>query len=966
MPQRLSLVVGWAFAGCAAPSGVERFAEVAAPILERRCLAPACHGVSPGSTVAGEVVDRRFFFVDTDAAGLILDSAAAYDNVRARINTVEGASWSSLLRKPLALAEGGVAHAGGHALSRTSPDWVALRTWIEGERDGGEGQPRAALTALEAQFADEVLPVLRDRGCMLARCHGSAQFAGLPLTPPMDGAGGEFSVADIRASYHSARANLALTGAPAQARLLRKALPLDGGGIAHRGGNDGFFPAVGGRAAIDDPGAQAILAWSAAERAALGPPAEPTGVVFVRGPIAPRELLDLDGFFPGSDLWFYPGLAPGATARNLTAAVHPEGPVEIRDPTVSHDGRRVAFALRRRADDCFALWEIGVDGGAPRQLTAPPCVAGALAHDRWPVWGPGGRLYFASSRAGHRDESGRRADLDLYRLGADGPVRLTFTPTPELSPSFLATGEFRGALAFTAVRASASGGRGAVFRFPPDHDRRAHLQPEYHPHHGQTAPATLVNGLRALPDGRDLAVLSALTDRWQGGRLAVVERQFGPDATVAAPVTVDGFRHAWTVLTPGAGGAGVVSGGLWRDPAPSPDGRVVAAHAPGPLDLDEPAAAPDTAVVVVDLLTTRDGPRLGPPQVLVDGAGLADDQPTLVVVRPDEDEVRPDAWDDGATGVLRHAGVAANEAINRSLSPVIARPLREDLAAVRLWAWPTWHSAPPVDPAQIANRDPASTWWSNGVHLPRTALDQHALAADGSLVAEIPSRTPIQLEVLDRDGLAVGARSRLWIHVQGGEHFPQGTQPEHYGRLCAGCHGALDGEPDHALGPFDVDAITMASVTQAGFRRGDPRRPLPVPRLGIGGGKDFDFGRDLAPSLARSCAVAGCHAGATPVGALDLTPTPTTYYDAAYEALQAWGPGSTGGKRYVDERGASARGSYLMEKLLGKDLEAPRVLDFACPPSGAAVPPLDPDVVAAFAQWIDGGAVYRAPGVEVP
>lgn len=952
-------------AACPAASDQQRFVDEAGPVLERRCLAPACHGVAPGAIDGGEVIDRRFFFVDVDAQGRIRDADAAYANVVARINTVEGAAWSTLLRKPLALAEGGVAHAGGHPLERASADWQTLRAWVEREAAGGEGEPRTALTPLETQFADTVLPVLRDRGCMLARCHGTAQFGGLPLVPPMDGAGGAFTVAEVRANRHSARANLALVGDAARSRLLRKALPLDAGGIPHRGGNDGFFPAVGGRAPLDDPGAQAILAWAAAERAALGAPAEVQGVVFVRGPIAPRAPLDLDAYRPGSDLWFYPGLTPGATPINLTAAAH-AGPVEIRDPAISHDARRIAFAMRDSADGCFALWEIGVDGAGLRQRTTPPCTAGRRVHDRWPTWGPGDRLYFASTRAGHRDETGRRADLELYRLDdAEQPERLTFTPTPELTPSFLATGEFRGSLAFTTVRQLASGPRGAVFRFPPDHDRRAHLQPEYHPHHGQTAPAPLVVGLRELPDGRDVATLLGFDDRWEGGRLALLERQFGPDAATEA-VTVDGFRHAWTVLTPDAAAAGAASDGLWRDPAPLPDGGLVVAHAPGPIDLDAPTAAPDTALAVVAVVDGRAGPRLGPPTVLVDAPGLADDQPAIVVAHPDEDDPHPDVWDDGPTGLLRHSGTVVNEAINRSLSPVIARPMRTDVAAVRLLAWPTWDAAPAVDPAQIANHDPASTWWSNGVHLPRTPLDAHALAADGSLLAAIPARTPIQLQVLDADGLAVGTQSRLWINVQGGEKFPQGTQPAHYGRLCAGCHGAVDGDPGHALGPIDADAITMASVTQAAYLRGDPRRPLAPVRLGEGGAKDFDFGRDLAPSLARSCAVAGCHAGATPVGGLDLTPTPTAYYDAAYEALQAWGAGSTGGKRYVDERGASARGSYLIEKLLGKELDAPRALDFRCPPVGAAVPPLDPDVIAAFAQWIDGGAVYRAPRVATP
>jgi hypothetical protein len=291
---------------------------------------------------------------------------------------------------------------------------------------------------------------------------------------------------------------------------------------------------------------------------------------------------------------------------------------------------------------------------------------------------------------------------------------------------------------------------------------------------------------------------------------------------------------------------------------------------------------------------------------------------------------------------------------------------RDDLARARLLVWPTWDPAtvPPVDPQRIANRDPASTWWSNGIHLPRPTLDEVALAGDGTLVAELPARVPVQVQLVDGDGLVAGASSRLWIHVQGGERFPQGAQPRDYGRLCAGCHGALDGDPAHAMGPLDLDAVTQASVTLSSFAARDPRRPLPPLRVGEAGAKSFDFGRDLAPSLARSCAVASCHAGAAPAGGLDLTPAPTAYYDTAYEALQAWGPGSTGGKRYVDERNASARGSYLMEKLLGRELDAPRPLSGPCPPPGAAVPSVDPDVIDAFARWIDTGAIYRSP--EVP
>jgi hypothetical protein len=956
-------------AGACDDAGPEaRFRARVVPILERRCATAACHGVAPGAE-AGDVIDRRFFFVDIDAAGRIADPAAAYANVKARINTVERAEFSSLLRKPLALAVGGVPHAGGHAFTtRDDPDWITLRDWIADEDGGGEGAPRASLDERQRRFADTVLPVLRGRGCMVARCHGPQGFAGLPLVPPMDGMDGEPSVAEILASYESARANLSLVGDPRRSRLLVKALPLDAGGIAHRGGNDTFFPHVGSRDPREDPGAQAILAWARAERlaAAGAEAAAPVGVVFVRGPAAPRALLDLAAFRPGSDVWFHPGLEPGATPINLTAAAHPEGPADVRDPAPSHDGTRVYFSMRRDAADAHNLYVVGLGGGGLTQLTfdAAPVV------NRWPLEGPDGRVYFASTRAGSLDESMRAPDSELYALdpAAPGaPVRLTFTPTPELAPSWLATGEFRGSLAFTTVRRRDGLTRGAVFRFPPDHDRAAHLQPEYHPHHGQTAPADVVWSLRELPDGRDLAVLVDEGNVWEGGALALVERQFGPDLPAGAPAAVPGFRHAVSLLDEGVAAGGASPGGLYRDPAALPDGGVLVAWAPGPLDLDDPAATPDTAIWRLVLEPTADGARLATRTVLVDAPGLADDQPQPVYARGPEDDAHPWGWTPDGAGFLRHSGVAVNEAVNRVLFPSGAKPLRGDAVLGRLVAFlPLPPGAgPAVDPALVANGDPASTWWSNGIHAPVAWLADVPLEADGSFWAELPAGLALRLVLVDADGFAAGRQSALWIHVQGGETFPQGAPPAAYGRLCAGCHGALDGDPAHALPPVDApDAITEASRTLSAFEARNPRRPrAPLP-LGDARPRGFDFGRDLAPSLERSCALAGCHAGTAPAGGLSLVPTPTTYYDAAYEALQAFGPGSTGGKKYVDERNASAWGSYLIEKITGRELGAPRALGVPCPPPGSGAPPLDADVVRAFIRWVDLGAFYRTPEIS--
>ena len=83
---------------------------------------------------------------------------------------------------------------------------------------------------------------------------------------------------------------------------------------------------------------------------------------------------------------------------------------------------------------------------------------------------------------------------------------------------------------------------------------------------------------------------------------------------------------------------------------------------------------------------------------------------------------------------------------------------------------------------------------------------------------------------------------------------------------------------------------------------------------------------------------------------------PTARYDAAYEALVARGEGSLGGFRYVDVVGTTARGSHLVERLLGEELDAPRALDQARAHRGE--PPLSDDEVRTIARWIEAGSTW--------
>jgi hypothetical protein len=89
---------------------------------------------------------------------------------------------------------------------------------------------------------------------------------------------------------------------------------------------------------------------------------------------------------------------------------------------------------------------------------------------------------------------------------------------------------------------------------------------------------------------------------------------------------------------------------------------------------------------------------------------------------------------------------------------------------------------------------------------------------------------------------------------------------------------------------------------------------------------------------------------------LSLTTAPTARYDVAYESLVALGEGSRHGFRYVDVTGTSARGSHLVERVLGEELDAPRSTRGAPPHRGS--PPLDDDALRALARWIEAGATW--------
>ncbi|MCP4446870.1 MAG: hypothetical protein GY811_16200 [Myxococcales bacterium] len=927
-----------ATAACGPDSPRSSFESEIVPLLERNCLSASCHGVQAGAEAGGETINWDYFYVRTKADGTVSSVAEAYATTLSRVNTSERAEYSTLLQKPLQPSAGGEQHLGGtQFLSRDSAEYRVLRDWIASESKGGEGEAYEELSDLEKQFAETVLPHFVPLQCMNQACHGRFAPFSTFAQPMLLESEVLFSTEAIKSNYKTAKKHLDFGADVSKSRLIRKVLPLEEGGIPHRGGNDIFFRQ-------GDDAIEAMTAWAEAERKALmgtDAPPEVTGIVFVRGPVSASLPFEHDSFNAGTDLYVLEPPEPDGALRNLTASLH-NTPADIRDPAVNHDATKIAFAMRKSSEDALNIYEIGVDGFDLRQLTfdASALPGGGIAANVQPTYGPDGRIYFTSTRAGILADSYDALDTDIWVVEPEtGEIeRFTFTPSPEVAPSFIGTGKNYGSLAFTMRRTQGDDYQAPIFRTVLDHNKKYHADPEIHVHHGITADTDIVYDMRTMHDGRYACVQLNRDNQWRGGRLAIFDRQFGPEVPRGQEddAAVGGFRHAYSTIDPTAKAGGVSEGGLYRHPVPLPDGSLLVTHAPGSIDLDDASAAPELGLFIVSIeenrITTE--PTLGEMTTLVDEPGIAEYDAEPIVVRPLEDDpTHEHDWDRERTtdtGTLAFRHVETLEAVFTNTEQRGPKPLREDLVYARLI------ESIPVTPHENTSNPVSATIAGRSKILGEIPL------AGGSLYLEVPSDRPFRVQFLNADRMAVGAQQNRWNHVAPGEKFPGGVSPELYPRLCANCHGSLSGDLGE-IGGVMPDMISAASMTMATHENLNPR--LPLEPTAIGDSIGIDYRQDVLPLLERSCATNACHSNAGSTGGLSLESDGATTFDSSYLALMS----------YVDGDGSSAFNSELMERILGRELGAPARLRGSCPGS----PALSSKEQLAITRWIDLGAVYR-------
>jgi hypothetical protein len=539
--------------------------------------------------------------------------------------------------------------------------------------------------------------------------------------------------------------------------------------------------------------------------------------------------------------------------RTLTDGFH-----SAADPEVSFDGTRVLFAGRREAGDPWCVWEMRADGTEVREVTCGPGQA------RHPVYLP--TMY------------------TLNPTATDTWEQIAFVGTLPGETNEVGVGPH------TAVYACTREGtnlRRITFNLSSDYDPA--VLPDgrlvfasWQRHSLERGRLGRVALFAAQIDGVDLMLFAGDQGRrvkhmpaYAGDRLVVfVEGDTieGDGSGSLASVSLRRNLHTYRSLSgPGDG--------LYHSPSTDPQGGVLVSWRPG-------GAGGSFGVFHVDPVSGQRTP-------LFDDADWHDVQAKALAPRPAPDRRSSSVQDADPNGGLYCIDVSISD-LGREVFPLgTARRLRV-LEGIPLEAGP---GAPP----------PLA---------PRRLLGEADLAADGSFHVTVPANVPIQLQLLDEDGLAL--RSCGWIWVR-----------NHEQRGCIGCHEDPERTPPNRF------ALALDAHPPELTLLPDRRRRV-------------EFERDVRPIFERRCLSCHGEGGASP-------------------RLDADGPaGERGGYQRLLEShvvAGRARTSPLVWHLMGRRTDRPwdSTEGQAAPtPMPAEGGPLTADELRAVVEWIDFGASWGA------
>jgi len=566
------------------------------------------------------------------------------------------------------------------------------------------------------------------------------------------------------------------------------------------------------------------------------------------------------------------------------------------DPDLSFDATRLLFAAKKATSDSWNIYEMTLADTSVRQITRD------LGDCRYPIYQPpfytivtnesSRQITFVRAEPGIRNEDGSAPATSLYSCKLDGTSvrRLTYNLSSDADPYLMPDGRILYSCWQRRTLTADLRGRASLFAVNLDGTDNA-LFAEPGGHRIQRMPCVTTGGLAVF-------VESDQARRDAAGRLACV--------TMRRPL------HSYRPLT-------TERDGLFRSPSALPDRTILVSH--------RPAEKSDTYAVV------RLHPNSGKLETVFDDPNRHDIQARLVLPRAIPDGRSSAVADDGSPGWLYCLDISITDFKQREWMP------RGSVRRVRVL------EGTPV--SATSGAAPSGSGPTDGEIPPlaqRRILGEVDIQPDGSFSLEVPSGTPIELQLLDESDLAI--RSCGWIWVMSRE--PRG---------CIGCHE--DGE----LTPENSFATSFQRPDRQVTQLTEPSRTV-------------DFRHDVMPMIERRCV--GCHSSQGAPPRLDTGQKPSNHenrntpFSPAYRNLMATRGPTTSNSffgKYVEP--GRARTSPLIWHLFGRNTSRPwdqkaRSRPVKRIPSDSQPHLLTEQERRRFVEWIDTGAMWNARSDATP
>ncbi len=554
--------------------------------------------------------------------------------------------------------------------------------------------------------------------------------------------------------------------------------------------------------------------------------------------IEPTDIRVSQIFQAGGDLYLRDRASPSADERNLTSGIT-NGEGDVRDVSVSFDGRKLLFALRLpeienvdpEDQPTWNIWEYDLDEDLLRRII-PSDITAEEGQDRFPHYLPDGRIVFSSSRqrqakarlvdegkpqyAAHEDDVDEDA-MVLHVMNADGSgiKQISFNKSHDFSPTVLSDGR----VVFS--RWDNADGRNAISLYAMNPDG-TNLQLLYGvDSHDTGTDGSVVQFMepREMPDGRLLVTLKPFDATYNGGQLVLINTEefveneipTWENSSLTGPAQVAATTH--DVFTNGLPSPG----GRFLSAFPLRDGterllvswslcRLLENDVIVPCTderLADPTlveAPPLYGLFVYDMEEGTQLPVVAPEEGVIYGDVVVAKKVPLPTVHFDQDDVLDDAIL-SIRSVYDFDGVDMAVDINGDPStiPILASSVA-DLRPARFLRILKKVTIPDEDVLDFSG----TAYGRTRAFGMREIVGYAPIEADGSVRVTVPANVPLMFSILDKQGRRIGQSHPFSLQFRPGELV-----------ACNGCHDADSSVPhgrQDAVPPSVVSGSTLAEL----------------------------------------------------------------------------------------------------------------------------------------------------------